>query len=991
MSGIFQRQQLLGALAIIYFGFLSLPSFASGFTEKRQFEKSHSFAGEMANNPHTIDGTFDGDYIIKNRRTGREMEFRYSSSGYVNISTYLDPGIYSLKGSGKFQYQYTSLGVQPVDTGTSYLTVSDVPSSPYQVVATPSVLTCDSDFNLDWDAVPYTEGWTDKVLYKIEERASPVGQALPSAWTVIANNYGSSQPAGFDNTALSLPTGKATRMQYQYRVSTSFVLNGYQSTYSVPRTSAVYIKPPCATEADYAQFQDLSNGKNELPISPPNSAGISFNRLDDLNVDEPLTILNFSKEGIPAAKTIVLSVANVSLRNHVNILGETADLLIVSRNSAASSIFECIHCGFENVNRVTLAQASESGGLLPQNLSVGELYIFPYAKMKVAGLNAPGAFSVELMTGVLELSGTINTNLLARRNAATGDYELSNSGGLTVGVGAFSAYIGGIGVNYKDLELRYAHPLNVNNFDELNTSTLDGNIESQSINLITSENLNVKSILLTDVDVSGLNQYQGALYLPKEGIRIQSLGRKARLNLLSGVSTKTRFDLQAINEAYISSSIYSDYTQIITKGHLSLKSGNVLKSNHIEVGAGTFENNGTILADKVNLNADASIVNRFGGKILGKDIAIVSLAGVVRNGSLTPYRPTGEAIYSQLSQDLQSGGSYYEISGKGSSGEKVDDLSAVIFGDQVKISGATVENVNPYFLINREGEDWSSGVAFSPSLMRQVSIKAANRMEIYAQGRMLNSSAELVAINPASELIFDIDTLINERYRTDFIADLSSLVSTSKCDYIDQYKEQNPASSWQCVATRTTKTLELEPLVYSPPGSIYAAGKSSITIGSALSNRFSFMEFVDMASFYPRSESGNMPQVISEGVLSQGVSYYTDYDPCGEIQYDSQGPASCIGETITGQWRESFGTKETLFWGHNSIYGPGVQIDHQDVNMLINLVSEATGKPTYQLKDMTSDDFASYVRSFIQVILDYIESFTNTVLNAWDSLINWFA
>ncbi len=936
------------------------------------------------NNPYAIANSFDGDFDVYNKRTNTLVfTDNYESNGTITFTRTFEPGVYEIRSSGSYQMSYSN-GTESVDVRPfkGVITVLAKPAKTYQVVPTPGNIQCNTDFDIAWDTVDVNPDYVDKILFKIEERSAPIGDELADSWSVVANNYEGLLADGITNTHIELPHSKATQRQYQYRVSTAYVLYGHQTLYSEPTYSAVLTKPNCTDEQNFSDFTYVANGTNRLAVNTPNQYGISFNNINTFQVGDLLDIVNFSGGSSAAAKLIVINAQSVSIKGHLRVLGEPADLLILNSNSSSSSLFECIHCSFENINRLTLAQANDTLGLLPSNSRVGELWTNTFSKMTVDGLTAPGVLSLELFTGHLNLSGTVSTNLPASINSSTGLIELDYSGKLSIASGMFNAYIGGVGVDYNTLELKSLWPRNIDNPSDIDTSTASGHIEALGITFITSENLNLHSVLVTDADANGVGKYNGRLFIPKEGVKIESAGQYATLNIHSSIFSRNNIELFSRYKMDILNNLSSQNITLLSDADIHIGYGVSLLSDKLSVAAGKFDNQGTIRGVVVDISTENSLLNRFGGRILGRDINLASLSGVVRNGSLTPYRATVDSEYGQGSgQDYQYG-TYYKTSSKGLSGEKVSELTAQIFGNRITIQSQRIENVNPYYRINRDDEDWSDGVTFSPRLEKQVAIYAAQNLTLNSSGVLLNSSAKLATIDPSSELHINAREFINERYRTELISDYTYLLGTQKSeehDYLGKYYS----------ATTLDQYLDIQPLIHSPPGSIYASGSSFITTGLGFRNNHSFVELVGNATF--SALPGANPQVRTTGVVNNQYSAYKVDDPCGELKDNYAGPPTCVRTHYLSNRVRNIKTQDAMFIGHGDIFAPGINFVVGNDDALKNFVAEATNTSKYIIQDMSDDQFESFLDSMIGTISSFVESVKASVLNAWDSLINWFS
>lgn len=90
---------------------------------------------------------------------------------------------------------------------------------------------------------------------------------------------------------------------------------------------------PISTDVKIITGQD----SDILVTVTPNSEQISYSKLSTFYIDRPLKIINTSDaHGInngKVAKLIIINADNINLRNSIELIGETADILLISNNS----------------------------------------------------------------------------------------------------------------------------------------------------------------------------------------------------------------------------------------------------------------------------------------------------------------------------------------------------------------------------------------------------------------------------------------------------------------------------------------------------------------------------------------------------------------------------------------------------------------------------------------------------------------------------------
>jgi|GEM_PF-5779283 len=123
---------------------------------------------------------------------------------------------------------------------TKQITVSAQAKPPASVSMLPSSLSCTTDTLLNWSYVGIQNSIS---LYRIEERSKTLGTTNWSAWAEIGANS--------SVTSIAIAKDKPAGFDYQYRVSTKYSQNGFETAYSSPKESAIFSKAQCQATTTY--------------------------------------------------------------------------------------------------------------------------------------------------------------------------------------------------------------------------------------------------------------------------------------------------------------------------------------------------------------------------------------------------------------------------------------------------------------------------------------------------------------------------------------------------------------------------------------------------------------------------------------------------------------------------------------------------------------------------------------------------------------------
>lgn len=581
-----------------------------------------------------------------------------------------------------------------------------------------------------------------------------------------------------------------------------------------------------ATAGQPKVFTGQTGEPNEDLLIPAvaNTSGVSFNNTTKFSIDRPLKIINTVDSASPnglktAAKLIIIQAPLITLASDIELVGETADLLIIDNNAATN--FVCSSCSFKNIGRLTLAKGITQS-LSAATTSIGTINLSnAYGALTIGNLYAPGIVSLELLAQNLQLSGTINTNQKAVNHPA-GGFEINPTGNLVVTSGGVNIFSTSMSINYEEAKVTATTPRD-------GIFTLGGAINAASVNIKVAAPLTLTTNISTRGDVLANALYRGKAASIQEGITVNTLGtsqsKVTNLNINAPLASDGIISFNAGGALNISAPLFAYQVNATTLGKIF--NLNTIKANIATFAADKFENNGIIKAENLTVSTDQEIQNRFGGHLLSSNINLLSRLSFVRNGSAMPFKPSNETfVLAKADQSNTTDLSTMMLDGLNYSGAtKVANLSARILGKNIQIAGATnVENINPYFVFTKNPDDWASGVPFDPYAAARVAIMAENTLKISAKEYVLNSSA-IMAVNTFSAVTTDsnnaVDTpflinapnVANERYLVKVLADpLLSNGSSTSTSY----------SGYTQITSSVSKDIVAKLYLYSPPGIMYS-------------------------------------------------------------------------------------------------------------------------------------------------------------------------
>lgn len=717
-----------------------------------------------------------------------------------------------------------------------------------------------------------------------------------------------------------------------------------------------------ATNAIASTIVFSSTGNNGARLVPsgsidmlipslPNSDHNSYTKLTSFVVDRPLKIINsrgtHGNSNSAPAKLIIIDATSANLRSNIEIVGETADLLIFVNSNVAN--LSCTNCTFTNIGRATLATAAVSFNSLNNPVNISPVN----PSLIINGLSTERVASMELIGRSVILNGRVNTQTRGSR-LSDGSYQINPNGGLIIGAGGVNVFSGFV-MSYPDLQVVGA-PYATSSLS-MNSSTT---ISSQAIHIATAKPFRLLGTVTTKSDVTTAANYRGKLSAVEESINIYSLGTGGVLSVEGGLHSDKLIDLRSASDLTLSGVINAagliaiagegkKLTQgasgsltvpgraakwLVTREHNKdmvglaecrekpLKADGTVDTAKAYLclsaflSGGSIENNGSIKGRNVVVAAIGDLQNRYGGRIVADNIQLSSQQGFIRNGSQYPFKPIADApkflapidlnniplgtvtINDQLFLSAQNGA------------QKVD-TSAFIIGKNVILSASgNIENINPYLELTTDTEQWRNGVVFSPVKSARVQMIAEDNLKIESRSYILNSSAYMGVSKPGGIFYASAPSIANQRYTAQavvqpFNRDVNSVNNTG---------------------------LEAALMVYSPQGAIYSFAHLHFHLGTLGSfvNNSSYFEVLNSAkigsSSDPAKDSGLPPQTPRSKVVNIGLnvdsvvntSVNTQYVSC---LYSFTGSGEAASRNHHAECQRLYGSIPTV--------APGTQIEAQ--------------------------------------------------------------
>lgn len=569
-------------------------------------------------------------------------------------------------------------------------------------------------------------------------------------------------------------------------------------------------------------------GSEVMTLNKPNSAGISVNNYSVFHSDSlsELKILNLKSinKSDQVSKVIVIQANDVQLNGVVELVGETADLLILVPSSSSSTAIACNNCRFKNFGRVSLAVAAPQSNITQDSQALPGLTTFS-GGISLSNVDASKVSAFEVLAADVSLNSSINTNLKVR-NHPNGGYEEDESGNLTAANGGVNIMIGR-GITWDYQGSRIASVVNTQQVE----SQLNGRVRSAHVKILTNKPLVLNTTFDTSFDIVSTSYYRGHLNIPDPEVRVVQLSSNS-LEIVNTIESD-QIHIRSGGDVTISSTLKGKFLTVLVDNKVTV-SGRLL-ADTVEVSSRYFYNSGELFAEKIFVHSERDVKNSYGGRIHGGVISLVSDIAEVINGSKLPFIYNGdtwgeaEPDYPSATDNMDSG--YYSVVDE-TLGQKVDNLSAHITGREVHIKGLSVRNINPYYVYKSGGEDWTGGIPLDLLRARQVSITGSELLNVHTGAEFENSSAITGVTSSSGKLNITSPIILNERYRTQ-IGMHTSFEVLELADTGSGFGRVERSGGADNIST--------DFFIYSPPGKIYSIGDYESN-GIALLNKHSFFE-----------------------------------------------------------------------------------------------------------------------------------------------------
>jgi len=635
-------------------------------------------------------------------------------------------------------------------------------------------------------------------------------------------------------------------------------------------------------------------GTNYLSIAAPNESGISVNHFSRFYAVRPIKIINShrtistidgEKEVLPA-RLIVIYSNYIHLRNSIEILGASSDILFIT--SSPNGVISCQPCSIQNALRISLVTGSAS--LLSNNAGEGDYYqssgSYDYqfseigeitsgnsSRIIISSLNAPGLISLDILAKHISITGSIDINQKASQTY-TGAYVSDPNGDLDIGTGSVNLLLGPLRWDYDENVIK-----SIMSWQE---NTIGGEIYSSGIKITSAGRLTVHTWLNTKTAALSSLSYDQGTYVPVEGIDIQTFGF-GDLNVYGQLQTSGEANLKStglvllLNEAIDAQAVTIiagkeiDNRKDITGRTISMEGMHVFNEGMLEA------------EEAVSLRSEQHLANHFGGVIKSKTVRLQSKEQVVINGSRYPYRSRMHGVEFEEGRYLGRSvgyrdmlidpdrymdklnpsylGTFYTMKSRPLThfmGLKsrtrhsyvrkptnAPDLSAHIVAERLYVKSVGFENINPYYVeVDEEGV-----IGYDMDLLGQVSISVEKYAAIDASDYVVNSSAEFEVNASDGVLAAKTGIFINERYRTVSPVDQKP----PPCGPVHQYHLASGLIA--CPSHFYGKddpdlVLESETLSNSPPGRITAMGDLQIDASERIVSNTAYTEVYGNADFY---------------------------------------------------------------------------------------------------------------------------------------------
>ncbi|WP_172439838.1 hypothetical protein [Pseudoalteromonas piscicida] len=551
-----------------------------------------------------------------------------------------------------------------------------------------------------------------------------------------------------------------------------------------------------------------------LFLAPVNAHGVSYNRFPNFSTEEELAIMNLDDSGT-AAKVIIVRAPEITLAHKIKVVGAPADLLFIADRKVT-----CNNCEFIESPRILLAATKTS--VSATSRQVGDLTAS--GSVYIRNLKAPGALSVDVVANRTNING-MTTNLTAKRHPR-GGYEVSDSGGVVIGSGGINLFNGNVTVNYENQKL-------VNASASSYPVELANTIKAAAINISSTSQIkiNANAKLDTRSELLSTANYQGNFQPIIEGIRINYFGTQSAITNQGELHSDNDIELNSLGVITNVGVVSGKDVQLVAGGVLRNEGANktlikALDELKITAQQVTNFNSARIRGERISIAAEKSVINKWGGSIIGRYIDMHSQTSIIRNGSRYSYNPDSEESDSLTLEQLTKQDTFdigFSHANEQFDGNRVKSSAALIFGSRITISAKRFENINPYFVWRKSKADWQEGIPLDANQARQVGVYAEKSLEIDAPEYLLNASAIMGVNEDGGVMRLHSNLIDNERYKVH--------------------------SSVDIVTEGVDKKLSASLLFYSPPGFIYSFGRFESKGRTGFLNNTGFFQVFGDAHF----------------------------------------------------------------------------------------------------------------------------------------------
>lgn len=732
--------------------------------------------------------------------------------------------------------QEGNMVVSEILCGKTSYTLEDFPGGVYSVSAK-----IDFEEKYEEDCSDDDGGCSYSTYTKYSEFSEPQFVFVPDIDFIESQN----QTYGCKVTSAAA-AGDECRVAPQWSFGAETSVTNISAMYPTRQSGSAQVSLAATTQA-YGPSLKSSGNDLFLNIARPNSGTfVSWNKLSSIalkgNVLKILNIssLNSNLSSSGEVSQIVLDLSafssNILLDGEIQVIGKPADLIILFADKSLS----CSGCSIMGAPRVLLSSGIESSvtytsaGLI-NTIETGKGSI----KVDSNGLKAEGLAFVDLAAKDIQLDGDISLNVKVDVNGS--DLKINPEGSKSAASGFLRIYLGEFTYKYDNGEISLPNASTVSRFYQSETSEINaGNIFIDSKSALGS--FWVNGVMSTEADFVMANFYQGEAVIPEQKIHLDSIvdiHMQGHLSSNGETTVVTGSDL-------IIETLDNDHNAFDVHGLNLVAVGRIanyasLVGEKILMTANEILNEGDIESKtELQMNGVLGVYNQFGGFILADQIDMNSLEGFVVNGSLRPYKygmveSNGCAAGATCKPGFSFSSTYEDLSSDpaGLVPLLVTNLSATILGNNIDIETKRFQNVNPYYVFNKEQVIDPNGIQLDVSLGDQVVISALQNLTITANGHILNSSAIAEAVS--GELALNSSVVTNERYRIRVGTKPGSDLPENFCEL---YNDCILAENESITTTTTQQVLEY----YSPAGRFYSGGRALINASFSFINDLSYFE-----------------------------------------------------------------------------------------------------------------------------------------------------